>query len=1215
VVNNIGTEFVRVIKATDPTSSWTEQDSSNAPAAPINYSANPGCISSVMDGNTLHAVVRDDVGIVYVQFDCATDTWTTTSSESAAAAQGSNPPDKQWCSLAVRSDGDVIVAYNGITDRVMGGDKERVDYSRREGGSWTRDIALDAAGDIHYGNVNVVRGVNNDEMHFVWQRTQITVNDPPIAWADAEGRTLDSGNNLSTTVGGANWNAGDTGAVLLGIQNLVSWNDGTDDVIGWHSYTDNANRDNFIRVPEDGSGDLSVTDTVYANIFTHGTNASPDWVSPDDYPIAIVLDPATDILWSVFSGGVDPNTSDRDIYYSSSDDDGATWATPVEHLDAVTCNFISANIYVRGSDTVLAYTYDDGGTTKYNEVVIAFGNKSASGGATLAPITASGNAVHAIDASGAATLAPATASGAATVRKKASGAATLAPVTAAGTASRVTPSEQASGAATLAAAVAAATAKRAVKARGESGTFTHKGAVQNGGTGAGGPGEPFITHGITINAGDLVVAYVNANHEGSISADEAGWTEAVNERPDISETCRQGLYWKVAGVSEPDTYNWTTGGNDWRIILKVFSVTGTPTVDLAAVTNYESGSVDVIECLAPVGRSINAGSLSIVAGGKDNRFGNNAITTATDSYVNAVGNFDNQVTGMAHRIYATADTGAQVDLGPGALADASYSVHITFVISGGPVLAPIEASGTAVRQLDIPTATGAATLAPAIASGTATVVSKASGDATLAAATASGIAKQRRIASGAATLAATTATGTAKRVLKASGAATLATITASGAATRRKTASGAATLAAITAAGVAAVVSAASGVATLAPATAAGTAERIAGGEQANGAATLAPITASGAVVGHANSSGNATLAAATASGAATVTANASGAATLAPITASGSALRITDFPSAIGAATLAPANATGTATVHANASGGSTLSAVTASGAATVVRKASGAATLTPITAAGTATRVLDIPTASGAATLAAATASGIAKIRSIASGASDLAPITASGTAERQIAVETASGAATLASTTASGVANVASKASGGATLTPALASGSASIVRKASGAITLTPIFASGSAIRVSDFPVAVGNATLIPATASGTAVRRKTATGAGTLTPPVAAGSTRLIHKATGEVTLAPSFAFGSTRLIHNATGEVTLTPIFASGSGRLRKLASGAADIPLPVADATVIVGGTTIRYEYSVTGYVIDHSVDGSWCVNFDMIGYVLDRY
>ena len=276
---------------------------------------------------------------------------------------------------------------------------------------------------------------------------------------------------------------------------------------------------------------------------------------------------------------------------------------------------------------------------------------------------------------------------------------------------------------------------------------------------------------------------------------------------------------------------------------------------------------------------------------------------------------------------------------------------------------------------------------------TAAANPSASGASTLAPATAAGTAQVRKVSSGAATLAAATASGTAKRTPQASGAATLTPSTASGTGTRQATASGAATLTPATASGTAKRIAAASGGATLTPATASGTGTRKA---TASGGATLAAATASGSAstAGAKTASGAATLTAATAAGSAKVRKSATGAATLAVITSAGTSKRVAK---ASGGAITAPATATGTARRTPKASGGASITPATASGTGTRRAGASGAANLAAATSAGTAKRQVS---ASGSATLAVITAAGV----SIVGGATVIDETTLEG---RYIAV----------------------------------------------------------------------------------------------------------------------------------------------------------------------------------------------------------------
>jgi len=343
---------IDVYKATDPTDSWTVQDAANNPVTGLGGSYDG--LSVVQKGDILY-MAADFRGqrYEYHEFDMSADTWSVTEE---TIDDLTNDPTEAWISIAVRSTGVPVVVYAGDTDQNMGGKKERVDVNVRTGGTWDGPIALDAAGDIHYGNPNVIIGPLTDDMHILWQRNDNTT-DPPITWADTHARTLDPSDNLSTL-------DTDTAAAqnnLLGLQNGVSYDDaGTQRMFWIAANVFGAKSKVFIPCTEDGSDDI-VIGTV--NLST----VDPDIYNNGDVGITTIAELNGDIH-QLFA-----SATDQDLYYSKSTDDGATFTSPTEEIDAITVNFISANIYVRGADTVMAYVYDDGGVQKYNEKVLIAG--------------------------------------------------------------------------------------------------------------------------------------------------------------------------------------------------------------------------------------------------------------------------------------------------------------------------------------------------------------------------------------------------------------------------------------------------------------------------------------------------------------------------------------------------------------------------------------------------------------------------------------------------------------------------------------------------------------------------------------------------------------------------------------------------------------------------------------------------------------------------
>ena len=339
-------------KATDPTDSWAVQGTGPVHAGTIlGYSC-------VQDSDVIHIVAWSSATYEYYTFNMATDAWV----EDQLIETPANAPDQPWASIARRSSpAATIIAYAGDTDTITQ-EKERVDYAIRETGTGTWDTvgaALDAAGDVHYGNPNCILGTN-DQIHFMWQLTTVTTNDPPISWVSSEGRTIDSADDsLSTT----DANSGDTLGALLGLPNVLTY-----DASGTQRMIANGHKDNdlqSIRGTEDGSDDLLLESTVRTEVIV-----AEGYINGE---VGVSTFAALDAdMHGLYSGGGTVGV-DQDLYYITSTDNGLNWDTETEEIDAITVNFIAGDIHIRGVNTVFAYLYDDAGVQKYNEKILIVG--------------------------------------------------------------------------------------------------------------------------------------------------------------------------------------------------------------------------------------------------------------------------------------------------------------------------------------------------------------------------------------------------------------------------------------------------------------------------------------------------------------------------------------------------------------------------------------------------------------------------------------------------------------------------------------------------------------------------------------------------------------------------------------------------------------------------------------------------------------------------
>lgn len=142
-------------KAADPTVSFAVVDAANEP-------------SWVSDAN--------DSEVFYSRFNMATDLWEiiTGGNEEVIVDDVQNSEGESGCFITQRSDGDLIVVYQGFRDKFMGVDRARVAFaSSTDGGAtWTADQDLSATGaaEVHLLGPIVIPRNNSDQAHaFYWK--------------------------------------------------------------------------------------------------------------------------------------------------------------------------------------------------------------------------------------------------------------------------------------------------------------------------------------------------------------------------------------------------------------------------------------------------------------------------------------------------------------------------------------------------------------------------------------------------------------------------------------------------------------------------------------------------------------------------------------------------------------------------------------------------------------------------------------------------------------------------------------------------------------------------------------------------------------------------------------------------------------------------------------------------------------------------------------
>jgi len=337
-----------MFRATDPTDSFTEQDSAGKPAF-------DGLNSFwvFQNGDTFHIVTyRLTTSIQYHTFTTSDhgstpDEWVITDEEIEAPTDVSASGGVS-CSIVARSDGTIVVIYNGDEDSSMGNPYARVDYNiRSSGGTWGGPVTLVAdekAAVDWFGSVAVL-GASNKTHFFFKDDTNSTGKHRSLTSGDSLGSLEDVDTSIRSEVHvfgpGIFFDDGGTERIRVPYLDTVT-----------------TRRISLVQIDADDGSPALV-----AGIADNPSGAA------NGSPIAcLAVDGTTGHLLYA-------DTTDFDLYHDQADtpQDSGDWGTDTELLDAVTINRVSYNIYTRSGDVVGAYVYDDGGTIKYNEHIITAG--------------------------------------------------------------------------------------------------------------------------------------------------------------------------------------------------------------------------------------------------------------------------------------------------------------------------------------------------------------------------------------------------------------------------------------------------------------------------------------------------------------------------------------------------------------------------------------------------------------------------------------------------------------------------------------------------------------------------------------------------------------------------------------------------------------------------------------------------------------------------
>ena len=151
-----------------------------------------------------------------------------------------------------------------------------------------------------------------------------------------------------------------------------------------------------------------------------------------------------------------------------------------------------------------------------------------------------------------------------------------------------------------------------------------------------------ITHGINIQENDVIIAFIHINGTDNTITDNNGsyaFTDSLQENS--VDSSRYSIQYRVAGASEPATYNWTAvTSNAWSVIVRVFRNIDTTSVWDVAPSGSTKNSGTGTTVTAP-SITVSDKSMGLVLSLSD---------TSAQSYTNPTNRYSSQVVNTTRSI-------------------------------------------------------------------------------------------------------------------------------------------------------------------------------------------------------------------------------------------------------------------------------------------------------------------------------------------------------------------------------------------------------------------------------------------------------------------------------------------------------------------------------------------------------------------------------------
>jgi hypothetical protein len=362
-VDSTDEQALRVEVASDPTSSFSEADSSNRPdnatGTILSYSATKK--NSDIHIATIHEDTsgKDTVHIVeYHLFDMESETWTTTNETVLGGLESHDANTTaawylmSWVAIVARHYGELAVLYPGEPAGVMGHAYARVDiaYKADGGSSWTTGVAVDNGGEDDFYPQGAVAGPD-DRVHCFLKEAEPGISGPTLYQ-----RTMRTNETFET------WPTGTSDVAIDPCQCVVPaiYDDaGTQTfVMLYTEFGAGSEFDERSYTAGDSPGDGSVTDSVSARGPIRDDPPTEEHVTRPGH----LVSHGTDLhcLYIDHAG--------NDIYHLY--DIGSGWTGDSSAIHSGTYVAVSCQVVRRGSSIYLAYFYEDT-SVYYNEIDIS----------------------------------------------------------------------------------------------------------------------------------------------------------------------------------------------------------------------------------------------------------------------------------------------------------------------------------------------------------------------------------------------------------------------------------------------------------------------------------------------------------------------------------------------------------------------------------------------------------------------------------------------------------------------------------------------------------------------------------------------------------------------------------------------------------------------------------------------------------------------------